>query len=158
MPLLELDLFVVGQVDGDGLAAGVAVTRVVDHIVGVEVGIGAGGFGLVGGVDGETALEVGEEGGVFFESLGPVDVFNEHVSLECGLVAEDAVFVGFDGADDAVDAVVLHLHPLIVAGAVLVVDEREGAGVEVLAEAGVVGELGAFGEFEGGGLQLRAEE
>ena len=39
--LLELDLLVVGQVDGDGLRAGVGVAGVVEDVVGVQVGVRA---------------------------------------------------------------------------------------------------------------------
>ena len=53
----ELHLLVVGQIDRDGLRARVRVTRVVDDVVRVQVGVGAGRLGLVAGVDGQSALE-----------------------------------------------------------------------------------------------------
>ena len=37
--LLELDLFVVGQVDRDGLRPGVGIAGVVDGVIGVEIGV-----------------------------------------------------------------------------------------------------------------------
>ncbi len=151
---LKLDRFVVGQVDGDGFGPGVAVAGVVDDVVGVQVGVGAGGFLLVGVGDRETALETGQQGGVFREALAPVLVLDEDVGLEGGLAAEECVLVGFDRTDDDVEGVVLHVHPGHVAGTVLIGQQGGGTKVEIPAQFLVLGEPGGQFELHGRGAGL----
>ena len=43
----ELDFLVIGQVDCNGLGAGIAVSRVEHHVVGIQIGIRPRGFRLV---------------------------------------------------------------------------------------------------------------
>ena len=103
VPLRELHLLVVRQVDRDGLRARVAVAGVVDDVVGVEVGVGArasrpcrrpapAGRAAARAASPRTR-----------EALAPLQVLDQHVGLERGLVAEQLVLVGLDRPDHEVE-------------------------------------------------------
>ena len=136
----QLHTLVVGQVDGDGLGARVAVAGIVDHVVYVDVAVGAGHFFLILGVAGEELLHLGQEGGELAEVVAPGLVLDEHESFVAALETVDAVVVVLDGADHEVELAVFHVHPHHVAVEVVVGAEGFAAGLEVFLEAGVVGQ------------------
>ena len=58
--VFQLHLLIVGQIDGYGLAAGIAFAGIVDHVVDIEVAIGAGALFFVFGVAGQLFLHLGQ--------------------------------------------------------------------------------------------------
>ena len=134
----------VGQVDGDGLGARVAVAGVVDHVVDVDVAVGAGHFLLILGVAGQEFLHLGEHGGEFAEVVAPLLVLDQHEGLVAALQAVDAVVVVLDGSHNEVEFAVFHVHPDHVALEVVVGLEGLAAGNEVLLQALVVGQGDGF--------------
>jgi hypothetical protein len=151
----ELDLLVVGQVDGDRLGAGVGVAGVVDHVVGVEIGVGARGLLLVGGPAPASPLQLRAAGGEALQAGAPLHVLDEHEALVRGLVAVALVLVGLDRPDDHVDRVVLHVHPGHVAGLVLVGAQGFGAEREVALESGLGGHTRRGGQLGSAAVLVR---
>src|SRR5690606_25689487 len=93
---LLLDDLVVREVDRDRLAPRVAVARIVDRIVGVEVRVGSRRLLLVLIGDRKASLQLGKHRRVTLEALAPLEVLDENVGLERGLDAEELVLVGLD--------------------------------------------------------------
>ena len=148
--LLELHLLVVGQVDGDGLGAGVGLAGVVHDVVGVEVGVAARPLPLVGRGHRQTSLKLREQGDVARQPAAPFLVLDQDVCLVRGLVAEEFVLVRLDRTDDDIDGVSLHVHPGQIAGPIVVGLQRAGTQLEVVPEPGILGELRRLAELGGG--------
>ena len=135
---LQLDLFVVGQVDRNRFGAGIAVARVIDHVVGVQIGVAARRFALVGVVHGQAALQLRKETRKLGQPFTPRQVLDQHVGLVGRAVPVELVLVGLDRANDDVDLVVLHVHPGQIAGLVAIGDEGVGAQVQIILKLRVV--------------------
>ncbi len=133
----ELHLLVVGEVDGDGLGAGVGLSGVVEHVIGVEIGVGARRLALVFSRHGETLLQRRQQRGIATEVITPLPVLHQHVRLVRRLESQQLVVISLDRTDHDVDGVVLHLHPRHVARLVIVAQQRVGAEGEVLLESGI---------------------
>ena len=74
------------------------------------------------------------------------------------LVAEELVLVCLHRADDDVERVLLHRHPVVVARLIVVGAQRGGASRQVLLEPGILGELGGLGEVLRRAFVLGGEE
>ncbi len=157
-PLGQLDLLVVGQVDRDRLRARVAVARVVDDVVGVEVRVGAGRLPLVLVGDGQPALQLGQERRVARQPFAPLQVLDQHEPLERRLGAQQLILVGLDRTDDDVETVVLHVHPGHVAGLIVVGLHRLGTQQQVLFERLLLGHGRRLAQAVGGERDLVLEE
>ncbi len=110
-PLLQLNLFIVWQVDGDGLGTCVAVAGRVNDVIGVQVGVGARHLRLVDIVDRQTALQFGKKACEPGELLAPRLVLDQNVGLVSRTISEEPVLVAFDGPDHDFDRVRLDVHP-----------------------------------------------
>jgi len=142
--LLQLHPLVVGQVDGDGLGAGVGVARVVDRVVGVELGVRPGLFLLVLVGYRKSGLQLRHEIGEPGQALAPLHVLDQDKRLESGLVAVELVLVGLDGAEDQVDGIVLHGHPGHVAFQVFAGQQGVGTQLQIVRESIVVSQFRRF--------------
>ena len=136
----ELNLFVVGQVDRDRFRARVGLTRVVECVVGVEVGVRARALALVRLGHREAALEPGQEARVAGQLRAPRLVLEQHVCFRPRLVAREPIEVGLDRPDHDVERVALHVEPGKIARLILVGLQGRGPELEVPAKTGVVRE------------------
>ena len=142
--LAQLHLFVVGQIDGDGLGSGIRVSGHEDHVVGIEIGVGARHFFLVLGIDRQAALQVGHELGKTRQALAPGHVLQQHEGLKGRAIAVEAVLVGLNRADDQLDGVVFHVHPGHVGGLVVIGQQRRGAQIQVTGELRIFRQAGSL--------------
>ena len=72
---LQLNLLVVGQVDGYGFATGIAFACVIDNVIYVQVALCAWLFLFVFGVAGQLALHLGQHLGEMLQTFRPFFVF-----------------------------------------------------------------------------------
>ena len=135
---------VVGQVDGDGLAAGVAVSGVVDHVIDVEVGGGAGHESLVLRLAGQLLLQGRKHGYELGQVLAALGVLEQDEGLVGSLGLLELVVVALDRADDEVYPAVLHVHPGQVTGEVIVSPERLDAFEQIVFQARILGQVGGL--------------
>ena len=142
----QLHALVVGQVDGDGLGARIAVAGVVDHIVDIDVAVGARHLLFIFLVAGQELLHFGEHGGELAEVVAPLLVLHQHECFVAAFQAVDAVVVVLDGAHDKVKLAVFHVHPHHIALEVVVGAEGLAAGFEVLLQALVLSQIDGFGQ------------
>ncbi len=153
---MQLNLLIVGQVDGDGLGAGVAVPGVVDHVVGVEIRVRSRRFGLVGVIHRQAALQLGQERGKACQPLAPGQILDQHVGLKRRAIAVELIFVGFNRANDHVNGVVLHIHPGQIAGLVAIGRDGVSAQVQITLELRIVGIGGRLAQQCRGFFKLRS--
>ena len=107
----QLHLLIVGQVHCDGLGARIAITGVVDHVIGPQLCVRAGLLPTVHLGDRQAALQIGKKTGEVFELLRPFLVLDGDVALVGRFDPEQLVLIVLDGTDDDIDRVLLHVQP-----------------------------------------------
>ena len=150
----ELHRLVVGQVDRNRLATGVAVAGVVHDVVGAEICVRAGHLFFIGVRHRQPLLQHRQVDRKSCQPLAPGHILDHHQAGVGGAVAEETVFVGFDGADHQLDGVGLHLHPGHIGGAVIIGFQRIGSQPQVIGEPGVFRHAGSTTQQFTGRLQL----
>ena len=108
---MQLDALIIGQIDGDGLAVGIAVASVIHSVVSGEINIRAGNFLLVFLRHRKLLLKLRNELGVTGQLLGPLLIFDKDESLVRSLDAITGIGVVFNRSDHHVYVVVADIHP-----------------------------------------------
>ena len=138
-----VDPLVVGQVDGDGLRTGIAVTGVVDNIVHIEVAGSTLHGGFVLRVARQFLLQHGQHADKFGQVVAPFLVFNEDEGFVGGLITVESVIVILNRPDHEVKLAFLHLHPCHIAVEIIVCHEGFAALNQIVFQTGV------FCQFDG---------
>ena len=141
---LQLHLFVVGKVDRDCLRASVAVARVINNVISIEIGICSRSFLLVFIGNRQPSLQIGQEIGKPLQALAPVPVFYQHIGLVSSLITVQPVLIVFDGSDDDIDWIGFDVHPDQIAGLIIVCNQRVRPGPEIIPEALVLRKTGSL--------------
>ena len=141
---LKLNFLVVRQVDGNGLAAGIAVASIVDYIVYVQVALSARYLFFVLRVARQLFLQFGQHLGETSQVVAPLLVFYENKGFVGSLIAIECVFVVLDGAKHYVETAVLHIHPHHITLEIIVCTQCLASCFKVFAKAVVFGQFNGF--------------
>ena len=138
-----VDTLVIGQVDGDGLRTGIAVTGVVDDIIHIEVAGSTLHGGFVLRVAWQFLLQHGQHADKFGQVVAPFLVLDKDEGFVGGLVSVEGVIVILNGSDHEVKFAFFHLHPCHIAVEIIIRHEGFAAFNQVILQTGV------FSQFDG---------
>ena len=102
---------VVRQINRNRLGARIAVPGVENNVIGIQIGIRARRFSLVGIGNWQAALQLRQECGKFREAIAPLHVFDQHVGFERRTISEQAILVTFNCTDNQLHRIGLDVHP-----------------------------------------------
>ena len=134
---LDMHTFVVRQVDSDGLATGIAVATVQNHIVHVQIGIRTRHFSLVLAIHRKFFLQIGQQSRILGQLRAPFGILDQQERLVSSLVAIHGVFIVLDRSNHEIDIGSLGIHPGQIAFIILVGTQSLSPLGQVILEAGI---------------------